>query len=59
VEKVSDRIILIDKGEVVADGTIDELRQLQNKESLEDIFAGLTANESMHEASTKLLNAFD
>ena len=59
VEKVSNRIILIDKGEVVADGAIDELRQLQNKESLEDIFSGLTATESMHEASTKLLNAFD
>lgn len=59
VEKVSDRIILIDKGEVVADGTIDELRMLQNKESLEDIFAGLTSTESMHEASQKVLNAFD
>ncbi len=59
VEKVSNRIVLIDKGEVVADGSIDELRQLQNKESLEDIFAGLTATESMHEASEKLLNAFD
>jgi len=59
VEKVSNRIILIDKGEVVADGSIDELRQLQNKESLEDIFAGLTSTESMHEASEKLLNAFD
>ena len=59
VEKVSNRIILIDRGEVVADGTIEELRQLQNKESLEDIFAGLTATESMHEASEKLLNAFD
>ncbi|MTK51868.1 ABC transporter ATP-binding protein [Paludibacter sp.] len=59
VEKVSDRIILIDQGRVVADGTIDELRQLQNKDSLEDIFAGLTATESMHEASEKLLNAFD
>jgi len=59
VEKVSSRIILIDKGEVAADGNIDELRQLQNKESLEDIFSGLTATESMYEASTKLLNAFD
>jgi len=59
VEKVSNRIILIDQGEVVADGSIDELRQLQNKDSLEDIFAGLTATESMHEASEKLLNAFD
>ena len=59
VEKISDRIILIDKGEVVADGTIDDLRQLQNRESLEDIFSALTATESMHEASVNLLNAFD
>jgi ABC-2 type transport system ATP-binding protein len=59
VEKVSDRIILIDKGSVVADGTIEELRQLQHKDSLESIFAGLTATESMHEASDRFLDAFD
>jgi len=59
VEKVSDRIILINEGEVVADGSIEELRQMQDKESLEAIFAGLTATQSMHEASDKLMNAFD
>lgn len=59
VEKVSDRIVLIDQGKVVADGTIEELRRMQEKDSLEAIFAGLTATESMHEASDKLLNAFD
>jgi ABC-2 type transport system ATP-binding protein len=59
VEKVSNRIILVDKGEIMADGTIDELRQLQNKESLEDIFSGLTASESMEEVVSKLLNALD
>ncbi len=59
VEKVSDRIILINEGNVIADGTFEELRTLQHKDSLEAIFAGLTATESMHEASAKLINAFD
>lgn len=44
VEKVSDRIILIDNGRVVADGTITELRQ-GGDESLEQIFAKLTVGE--------------
>jgi ABC-2 type transport system ATP-binding protein len=59
VEKVSDRIILIDQGEVVADGRLEELRQMQNKSSLEDIFAGLTATDSTREACQKLLGVFD
>ena len=59
VEKVCNRIILIDKGEMVADGTIEELRQLQKKENLEDIFSELTATESIQEAVSKLLNSFD
>lgn len=59
VEKVSDRIILINEGNVVADGTFEELKQNQDKSSLEQIFAGLTASESMHEASEKLMNAFE
>ncbi len=59
VEKVSDRIILIDNGVVVADGSIEELRGIQDKSSLESIFAGLTAKESLHDATEKLLNAFD
>lgn len=41
VEKVSDRIILINEGRVVADGTITQLRQ-GGDESLEQIFAKLT-----------------
>jgi ABC-2 type transport system ATP-binding protein len=59
VEKVSDRIILINEGNVIADGTFEELRTMQHKDSLEAIFAGLTATESMHEASAKLINAFE
>jgi ABC-2 type transport system ATP-binding protein len=42
VEKVSDRIILIDRGNIVADGTIEELRN-NGTESLEQIFSKLTS----------------
>ncbi len=41
VEKVSDRIMLINNGSIIADGTIDELRQ-GSGDSLEQIFSRLT-----------------
>jgi len=43
VEKVSDRIILINNGTIIADGTIEELRQ-GNSDTLEQIFSRLTSN---------------
>jgi len=43
VEKVSDRIMLITNGSIIADGTIDELRQGSN-DSLEQIFSRLTSS---------------
>lgn len=44
VEKVSDRIVLIDGGNIVADGTFQELRGTE-KASLEQVFARLTTTE--------------
>src|SRR5690625_516994 len=45
VEKISNRIVLLDDGKIAADGTFEELRQ-QNKEgSLEDIFNQITGFE--------------
>jgi len=45
VEKVSDRILLISQGSIIADGTIDELKSNPN-ESLEHIFAKLTNTDN-------------
>ncbi|MEI6062328.1 MAG: ABC transporter ATP-binding protein [Bacteroidota bacterium] len=56
VEKVSDRIILINEGSVVADGSFNELKQKQGDGSLEQIFARLTSGEYMSEASGKLMD---
>lgn len=42
VEKISDRIILIDKGQIVADGTFEHLKEKSQEGSLEEIFNQLT-----------------
>lgn len=42
VEKISNRIILIHDGQIVADGTFDELKEKCSEGSLEDIFNQLT-----------------
>lgn len=59
VEKVSDRIVLIDKGEVIANGSFEELKQQQGNQSLEQIFAGLTSNGTLSSATDDLMRAFD
>ena len=43
VEKIADRIILINDGRVLADGTFDELKT-EKSETLERLFADLTGN---------------
>jgi ABC-2 type transport system ATP-binding protein len=45
VEKISDRIVIINKGAVIADGTFDELKEAGAKGSLENIFTALTGDE--------------
>jgi ABC-2 type transport system ATP-binding protein len=59
VEKVSHRIVLIDNGHVVADGTFDELRQRQGNASLEQIFASLTSNETNSNTADELMKALE
>jgi ABC-2 type transport system ATP-binding protein len=49
VEKISDRIILIDKGEVKADGSFEELKSNAHLGSLENIFTSLTGGSEQHQ----------
>jgi ABC-2 type transport system ATP-binding protein len=57
VEKVSDRIILINDGEVVANGSFQELQQMQGNKSLENIFAQMTHSTGSENAADKLIEA--
>ncbi len=60
VEKVSDRIILINNGAVVADGSFHDLQQQSgNLGSLETIFASLTSGQSSAHQAKDLLNALN
>lgn len=59
VEKVSDRIILIDNGVIVADGSFEALQQQEGNQSLEKIFAHLTAKGGLEKAADDLMSAFD
>jgi len=59
VEKISDRIILIDQGRVIADGSFDDLSRLANDENLEKLFTRLTGNTNHGERAEAFINAFE
>jgi ABC-2 type transport system ATP-binding protein len=43
VERVCDRIIIINHGEIIADGGVDELKDMTKRGSLEGVFSELTS----------------
>jgi len=49
VEKICDRVIIINEGKIVADGSIHELKNLTQQSSLEGIFSQVTDSEDMAE----------
>lgn len=57
VEKVSDRIVLINDGNIVADGTFEELKA-QGGVSLEQIFSTLTGKTEQAASAEEFMNAF-
>ena len=59
VEKVSDRIILISDGTIIADGSFEELKLQQGNQSLEQIFSNLTTNNSLSGVADELFNAIE
>jgi ABC-2 type transport system ATP-binding protein len=48
VEKISDRIVIINKGVVIADGSFTELKEKASSGSLEAVFTELTGNTTHH-----------
>ncbi|HEX8314802.1 MAG TPA: ABC transporter ATP-binding protein [Flavisolibacter sp.] len=59
VERVSNRIVLIDEGRIVANGTIEELRALHGDQSLEKMFATLTGKDALSLSADALMKALE
>jgi ABC-2 type transport system ATP-binding protein len=57
VEKVSDKIVLIDQGVIIANGTYADLKTQVGDKSLEQIFSALTSNEGQHQAADQIMSA--
>ncbi len=58
VERVSDRIVLINNGGIIADGTIEELRE-NSADSLERIFSRLTSSGNQVQVADSLAAALN
>jgi len=56
VEKVSDRILLINDGQVVADGSFEELKNNQKEGTLEEIFNQLTGFNEHEEVAKEFVS---
>ena len=56
VEKVSNRIILLDSGQIVADGSFEELQERLNEKSLEEIFNQITGFHEHKDIAEKFVS---
>ena len=56
VEKVSDRILIINNGEIIADGSFEDLKA-GGDQTLERIFSKLTGKEESNKEANDVLNA--
>jgi len=57
VEKVSDRILLINEGTIVANGSFEQLKQ-EHGATLEHVFAKLTGRNDMTDGAAAIIAAF-
>ncbi|MCL4319324.1 MAG: ABC transporter ATP-binding protein [Firmicutes bacterium] len=55
VEKISSRIVLLNDGNIVADGSFDQLKSLAQEKSLEEIFGHITGFLEHQEIAQKCL----
>lgn len=57
VERVCDRILILDEGRIIADGTFEELQAQTSISSLESIFAQLTGDGAQPERAAQFVEA--
>jgi len=50
VEKICDRVVILNRGRIVADGDVEELKDMTHQSSLEDVFSELTSAGDLGEA---------
>lgn len=55
-QSMCDRVIIIDKGRILADAPVDDLRQMKGEQSLEEIFLELTGGKDVDEMVRELGN---
>lgn len=53
-EKVATRISIIDKGEIMTSGTLDEIKKKTKTKSLEDAFLTLTGRDIREQSADQL-----
>ncbi|MEW6208672.1 MAG: ABC transporter ATP-binding protein [Acidobacteriota bacterium] len=58
VERTCDRIVIIDHGRIVADGTLQELQEASGEGSLERIFNKLTSHTDVEERAEEFSKTF-
>ena len=54
-ETICERILILNRGKIVADGSIHELREMAHRTSLEDIFALMTEADEVDAKSAKAI----
>jgi ABC-2 type transport system ATP-binding protein len=57
VERVCDRIVILDDGRIAAQGTFEELSSARGGASLERIFASLTGDQDQPARARRLVEA--
>jgi ABC-2 type transport system ATP-binding protein len=49
VERVCDRVVILNQGRIIADGKVEELKDMTKQNSLEDVFSELTSSGDISE----------
>jgi len=59
VERVCDRIIILSKGTIVADGSFDQLQEIEKESSLELIFTQITGRTDHNKTAERFLDVLE